>query len=158
MTRHFLFVSIFVAFILEAFFVEYSVEKSDLQTSLEKKIEELELAVAQYVAWQRATMTMIGPQLEHLRCSSRFLIIGDVLSVREKLQENLVNAMETMDSDQGTNQSADNKPTLMFKIASKSKKLSNETRLMTKGSVPFYFERKENKHVCPTLTDRKTKD
>uniref|UniRef100_A0A671VNG0 Two pore segment channel 3 n=1 Tax=Sparus aurata TaxID=8175 RepID=A0A671VNG0_SPAAU len=36
---------IFVAFVLEAFFVEYSVEKSDLQTSLEKKIEELELAV-----------------------------------------------------------------------------------------------------------------
>lgn len=30
--------------------MEYSVDKSDLQTSLEKKIEELELAVAQYVA------------------------------------------------------------------------------------------------------------
>ena len=42
--------SIFVAFVLEAFFVEYSVEKSDLQTSLERKIEELELAVAQYVS------------------------------------------------------------------------------------------------------------
>uniref|UniRef100_A0AAQ5ZNR7 Ion transport domain-containing protein n=1 Tax=Amphiprion ocellaris TaxID=80972 RepID=A0AAQ5ZNR7_AMPOC len=42
-------INIFVAFVLEAFFVEYSVDKSDLQTSLEKKIEELELAVAQYV-------------------------------------------------------------------------------------------------------------
>lgn len=50
MTHHFLLsFSIFVAFVLEAFFVEYSVEKSDLQTSLERKIEELELAVAQYV-------------------------------------------------------------------------------------------------------------
>lgn len=41
--------SIFVAFVLEAFFVEYSVDKSDLHTSLERKIEELDLAVAQYV-------------------------------------------------------------------------------------------------------------
>lgn len=40
-------INIFVAFVLEAFFVEYSVEKSDLLTSLEKKIKELELAVAQ---------------------------------------------------------------------------------------------------------------
>nr|XP_046233001.1 two pore segment channel 3 isoform X2 [Scatophagus argus] len=77
-------INIFVAFVLEAFFVEYSVDKSDLQTSLERKIEELELAVAQ-----------------------------------EKLEDNLVNAMETMDSDQGTSQSANNKPALMFKIASK---------------------------------------
>lgn len=38
-----------MAFVLEAFFVEYSVDKSDLQTSLERKIEELDLAVAQYV-------------------------------------------------------------------------------------------------------------
>uniref|UniRef100_A0A8P4G0D7 Ion transport domain-containing protein n=1 Tax=Dicentrarchus labrax TaxID=13489 RepID=A0A8P4G0D7_DICLA len=38
-------INIFVAFVLEAFFVEYSVDKSDLQTSLERKIEELELAV-----------------------------------------------------------------------------------------------------------------
>lgn len=116
-----------MAFVLEAFFVEYSVEKSDLQTSLEKKIEELELAVAQYVAWQRDTLMMIGPQLEHVHCSSCFILTAVVLPIREKLEENLVNAMETMDSDQGTNQSADNKPTLMFKIASKSKKLLNET-------------------------------
>lgn len=33
--------------------MEYSVDKSDLQTSLERKIEELELAVAQYVTLQR---------------------------------------------------------------------------------------------------------
>ncbi|XP_068583732.1 two pore segment channel 3 isoform X2 [Cebidichthys violaceus] len=77
-------INIFVAFVLEAFFVEYSVDKSDLQTSLERKIEELELAVAQ-----------------------------------EKLEDNLVNAMETIDNDQGTGQSANNKPGLMFKIASK---------------------------------------
>lgn len=50
--RLFLSFSIFVAFVLEAFFVEYSVDKSDLQTSLERKIEELELAVAQYVTLQ----------------------------------------------------------------------------------------------------------
>lgn len=135
--------------------MEYSVEKSDLQTSLEKKIEELELAVAQYVAWQRDTLMMIGTQSEHVHCSSCFILIGVVLPTREKLEENLVNAMETMDSDQGTNQSADNKPTLMFKIASKSKKLSNKTRLMTTGSVSFYFERKVNKHLCPNLINQK---
>ncbi|XP_044045272.1 two pore segment channel 3 isoform X2 [Siniperca chuatsi] len=77
-------INIFVAFVLEAFFVEYSVDKSDLQTSLERKIEELELAVEQ-----------------------------------EKLEDNLVNAMETIDNDQGTSQSANTKPALMFKIASK---------------------------------------
>uniref|UniRef100_A0A8C1G3T0 Two pore segment channel 3 n=2 Tax=Cyprinus carpio TaxID=7962 RepID=A0A8C1G3T0_CYPCA len=42
-------INIFVAFILEAFLVEYTFDKSDLQTSLEKKIEELELNVQQYV-------------------------------------------------------------------------------------------------------------
>ncbi|XP_040893116.1 two pore segment channel 3 isoform X2 [Toxotes jaculatrix] len=78
-------INIFVAFVLEAFFVEYSVDKSDLQTSLEKKIEELELAVEQ-----------------------------------EKLEDNLVNAMETIDNDLGTGETpASNKPALMFKIASK---------------------------------------
>lgn len=77
-------INIFVAFVLEAFFVEYSVDKSDLQTSLERKIEELQLAVAQ-----------------------------------EKLDDNLVNAMETIDNEQGTSQSENSRPTLMFKIASK---------------------------------------
>ncbi|XP_072239621.1 two pore segment channel 3 [Leuresthes tenuis] len=78
-------INIFVAFVLEAFFVEYSVDKSDLQTSLEKKIEELELAVE-----------------------------------KEKLDDNLVNAMETIDNDLGTGQSAKpNLPALMFRIASK---------------------------------------
>lgn len=77
-------INIFVAFVLEAFFVEYSVDKSDLQTSLEKKIEELELSVAQ-----------------------------------EKLEDNLVNAMETIDNDLSGGQSANTKPALMFKIASK---------------------------------------
>ncbi|XP_056590898.1 two pore segment channel 3 [Triplophysa dalaica] len=38
-------INIFIAFILEAFLVEYTVDKSDLQTSLEKKIEELGLNV-----------------------------------------------------------------------------------------------------------------
>ncbi|XP_061086244.1 two pore segment channel 3 [Conger conger] len=40
-------INIFVAFVLEAFFVEYTIAKSDLQTSLEKKIAELELGVQQ---------------------------------------------------------------------------------------------------------------
>ncbi|XP_026158771.1 two pore segment channel 3 isoform X1 [Mastacembelus armatus] len=78
-------INIFVSFVLEAFYVEYSVDKGDLQTSLERKIEELELAVAQ-----------------------------------EKLQDNLVNTMETIDNDLGAGQSPTaNRPTLMFKIASK---------------------------------------
>uniref|UniRef100_A0A665U762 Two pore calcium channel protein 1-like n=1 Tax=Echeneis naucrates TaxID=173247 RepID=A0A665U762_ECHNA len=38
-------INIFVAFVLEAFFVEYSVDKSDLHTSVERKITELELAL-----------------------------------------------------------------------------------------------------------------
>lgn len=46
--------SIFVAFILEAFLVEYTFDKSDLQTSLEKKIAELELNVQQYVPFRPA--------------------------------------------------------------------------------------------------------
>uniref|UniRef100_A0A672MGV8 Two pore calcium channel protein 1-like n=1 Tax=Sinocyclocheilus grahami TaxID=75366 RepID=A0A672MGV8_SINGR len=45
-------INIFVAFILEAFLVEYTIDKSDLQTSLEKKIEELELNVQQYVPFK----------------------------------------------------------------------------------------------------------
>lgn len=44
------------------------------------------------------------------------------LSTREKLEDNLVNAMETIDSEPGTSQSADSKPALMFKIASKRKR------------------------------------
>ncbi|XP_067115529.1 two pore segment channel 3 [Osmerus mordax] len=40
-------INIFIAFVLEAFFVEYTVDKSHLQTSLEKKIEELGLGVEQ---------------------------------------------------------------------------------------------------------------
>ncbi|XP_051939895.1 two pore segment channel 3 isoform X2 [Hippocampus zosterae] len=43
-------VNIFVAFVLEAFFLEYSLDKSDLHTELEKKIEELRLGVAQEAA------------------------------------------------------------------------------------------------------------
>uniref|UniRef100_A0A8C7TH42 Two pore segment channel 3 n=1 Tax=Oncorhynchus mykiss TaxID=8022 RepID=A0A8C7TH42_ONCMY len=42
-------INIFIAFVLEAFFVEYTVDQSNLQSSLEKKIEELELGVKQYV-------------------------------------------------------------------------------------------------------------
>ncbi|XP_028316526.1 two pore segment channel 3 isoform X1 [Gouania willdenowi] len=76
-------INIFVAFVLEAFFVEYSVEKSGLQTSLEKKIEELELGVEQ-----------------------------------DKLDDNLVNAMET-ENDLERSESTANLPTLVFKIASK---------------------------------------
>ncbi|XP_071370556.1 two pore segment channel 3, partial [Centroberyx affinis] len=41
---------------------------------------------------------------------------------QEQLEENLVDAMETSDNDLGTGQSAKKKHTLMFKIASKSKK------------------------------------
>ncbi|XP_048843367.1 two pore segment channel 3 isoform X2 [Brienomyrus brachyistius] len=40
-------INIFVAFVLEAFFVEYNVSTSGLQTSLEKKIKELELGIDQ---------------------------------------------------------------------------------------------------------------
>ncbi|KAM4770911.1 uncharacterized protein WCC33_002687 [Rhinophrynus dorsalis] len=38
-------INIFVAFILEAFFVEYSLEKSEVETVIEKKIQELGMAV-----------------------------------------------------------------------------------------------------------------
>uniref|UniRef100_A0A671T2Y1 Two pore calcium channel protein 1-like n=1 Tax=Sinocyclocheilus anshuiensis TaxID=1608454 RepID=A0A671T2Y1_9TELE len=63
-------INIFVAFILEAFLVEYTVDKSDLQTSLEKKIEELELNVQQYVPF--------GPPIKLFSIAS-FLIKGLLL-------------------------------------------------------------------------------
>lgn len=103
--------------------MEYSVDKSDLQTSLEKKIEELELAVAQYVTATSGTEDKHS-LIASLTC---FIILRVVLSTREKMEDNLVNAMETIDNDQGTGQSADNRPSLMFKIASKSKKQTKET-------------------------------
>ncbi|XP_077460815.1 two pore segment channel 3 isoform X3 [Stigmatopora argus] len=43
-------INIFVAFVLEAFFLEYSLDKSDLHTELERRIEELRLGVAQEAA------------------------------------------------------------------------------------------------------------
>ncbi|XP_061130866.1 two pore segment channel 3 isoform X2 [Syngnathus typhle] len=42
-------INIFVAFVLEAFFLEYTLDKSNLHSELEKKIEELQLGVAQEV-------------------------------------------------------------------------------------------------------------
>lgn len=39
------FLSIFIAFILEAFFVAYSLEKSEVETAIEKKIQELGVGV-----------------------------------------------------------------------------------------------------------------
>uniref|UniRef100_A0A8B9K811 Two pore calcium channel protein 1-like n=1 Tax=Astyanax mexicanus TaxID=7994 RepID=A0A8B9K811_ASTMX len=78
-------INIFVAFILEAFFIEYMVEKTDLHTSLEKKIEELNLCVEQ-----------------------------------EQMNGNLVEAMETQENDMGSSEGAKTRPTLMFKISSKS--------------------------------------
>uniref|UniRef100_A0A9R1SJ09 Two pore segment channel 3 n=2 Tax=Cyprinus carpio TaxID=7962 RepID=A0A9R1SJ09_CYPCA len=63
-------INIFVAFILEAFLVEYTFDKSDLQTSLEKKIEELELNVQQYVPF--------GPPIKLFSIAS-FLIKGLLL-------------------------------------------------------------------------------
>lgn len=40
-----LFLSIFIAFILEAFFVAYSLEKSEVETAIEKKIQELRMGI-----------------------------------------------------------------------------------------------------------------
>ncbi|XP_018606521.2 two pore segment channel 3 isoform X1 [Scleropages formosus] len=77
-------INIFVAFVLEAFFVEYTFSKGELQTSLEKKIEELELGIEQ-----------------------------------DKLDENLVEDMETCENDLGPSETVKGKPSLMFKIASK---------------------------------------
>lgn len=57
--------------------------------------------------------------------SAGLIILHVVLSTREKLEDNLVNNMETIDNDLGSAQSPSaNKPALMFKIASKSKKHS----------------------------------
>uniref|UniRef100_A0A671T6C1 Two pore calcium channel protein 1-like n=1 Tax=Sinocyclocheilus anshuiensis TaxID=1608454 RepID=A0A671T6C1_9TELE len=77
-------INIFVAFILEAFLVEYTVDKSDLQTSLEKKIEELELNVQQ-----------------------------------DGVDTGLVDAMESNDNELGPSEAGKQKPSLMFKIASR---------------------------------------
>uniref|UniRef100_A0A8C1XH23 Two pore segment channel 3 n=1 Tax=Cyprinus carpio TaxID=7962 RepID=A0A8C1XH23_CYPCA len=72
-------INIFVAFILEAFLVEYTFDKSDLQTSLEKKIEELE----------------------------------------DGVDTGLVDAMESIDNELGPSETGKQKPSLMFKIASR---------------------------------------
>uniref|UniRef100_A0A672MC42 Two pore calcium channel protein 1-like n=1 Tax=Sinocyclocheilus grahami TaxID=75366 RepID=A0A672MC42_SINGR len=72
-------INIFVAFILEAFLVEYTIDKSDLQTSLEKKIEELE----------------------------------------DGVDTGLVDAMESNDNELGPSEAGKQKPSLMFKIASR---------------------------------------
>uniref|UniRef100_A0A8C2E4I5 Two pore calcium channel protein 1-like n=1 Tax=Cyprinus carpio TaxID=7962 RepID=A0A8C2E4I5_CYPCA len=77
-------INIFVAFILEAFLVEYTFDKSDLQTSLEKKIEELELNVQQ-----------------------------------DGVDTGLVDAMESIDNELGPSETGKQKPSLMFKIASR---------------------------------------
>ncbi|XP_036389111.1 two pore segment channel 3 [Megalops cyprinoides] len=77
-------INIFVAFVLEAFFVEYTVAKSDLQSSLEKKIEELELGVDQ-----------------------------------DRLENSLIDGMETQDNDLGPSETTKGKPSLMFRIASR---------------------------------------
>ncbi|XP_077059789.1 two pore calcium channel protein 1-like [Siphateles boraxobius] len=77
-------INIFVAFILEAFLVEYTIDKSDLQTSLEKKIEELELNVQQ-----------------------------------DDMDTGLVDAMESNENDLGSTEAGKQKPSLMFKIASR---------------------------------------
>uniref|UniRef100_A0A672MGY1 Two pore calcium channel protein 1-like n=1 Tax=Sinocyclocheilus grahami TaxID=75366 RepID=A0A672MGY1_SINGR len=77
-------INIFVAFILEAFLVEYTIDKSDLQTSLEKKIEELELNVQQ-----------------------------------DGVDTGLVDAMESNDNELGPSEAGKQKPSLMFKIASR---------------------------------------
>uniref|UniRef100_A0AAR2JIB9 Ion transport domain-containing protein n=1 Tax=Pygocentrus nattereri TaxID=42514 RepID=A0AAR2JIB9_PYGNA len=103
-------INIFVAFILEAFFVEYMVGKSDLQTSLEKKIEELNLCV------------------EH------------------PADGTLVDAMETQDNDMGSSEGVKAKPTLMFKISSKSNSSSSSSSsslilfiILTSPSCHFIF-------------------
>ncbi|KAK7127619.1 hypothetical protein R3I93_020260 [Phoxinus phoxinus] len=77
-------INIFVAFILEAFLVEYTIDKSDLQTSLEKKIEELELNVQQ-----------------------------------DSMDTGLVDAMESNENDLSSSEAGKQKPSLMFKIASR---------------------------------------
>nr|XP_006638544.1 PREDICTED: two pore calcium channel protein 1-like isoform X1 [Lepisosteus oculatus] len=53
--------NILVAFILEAFFVEYTLAKSDLQTSVEKKIQELELGIQQ----DKLDETLVGNMETH---------------------------------------------------------------------------------------------
>lgn len=40
-----LFLSIFIAFILEAFFMAYSLEKSEVETAIERKIQELGVGI-----------------------------------------------------------------------------------------------------------------
>lgn len=81
------------------------------------------------------------------------IILQAVLLTREKLEDNLVNNMETIDNDLGCGQSSTaNKPALMFKIAAKSKKQS-VTQANGKGKWRniynnyFYFERDRNLHA-----------
>lgn len=99
--------------------MEYSVEKSDLHTSVERKIEELQLSVEQYV-FISVPQAPVGPvSAGSAKDSGQGVCAG--FSIREKLEENLVNSMDGPDGQQATEEDT---PVLMFKIASKSKKRS----------------------------------
>uniref|UniRef100_A0A8C1GPW3 Two pore segment channel 3 n=1 Tax=Cyprinus carpio TaxID=7962 RepID=A0A8C1GPW3_CYPCA len=107
-------INIFVAFILEAFLVEYTVDKSDLQTSLEKKIEELELNVQQ-----------------------------------DGVDTGLVDAMESNDNELGPSEAAKQKPSLMFKIASRrSRTVDGLLQRMFETEIhPEDFEEEEPENI-----------
>lgn len=125
--------------------MEYSVEKSDLQTSVEKRIEELQLSVEPYVFVPVGQMLVGGvsagssprlaPILEELRkvvvegglapSQETLQLRSAVFSVREKLDENLEeNLVNSTDRPGGDHVTAEDTPILMFKIASKRKKCS----------------------------------
>uniref|UniRef100_A0A8C1FV88 Two pore segment channel 3 n=1 Tax=Cyprinus carpio carpio TaxID=630221 RepID=A0A8C1FV88_CYPCA len=113
-------INIFVAFILEAFLVEYTVDKSDLQTSLEKKIEELELNVQHFMD-----------------------------AYQDGVDTGLVDAMESNDNELGPSEAAKQKPSLMFKIASRrSRTVDGLLQRMFETEIhPEDFEEEEPENI-----------
>lgn len=60
------------------------------------------------------------------------------MPIREKLDGNLVDAMETNDNDMGNSESTKEKPALMFKIACKSKLWGEFIALLSESPVWWY--------------------
>ncbi|XP_054635680.1 two pore segment channel 3 isoform X2 [Dunckerocampus dactyliophorus] len=106
-------INIFVAFVLEAFFVEYSVDKSDLQTSLEKKIEELELGVAQETAEDNLVNSMEtcdNEQMADQTQRSKPNLMFKIASKRYRTVDALLQRLFEADLEQEDNADADADP------------------------------------------------
>ncbi|XP_057698474.1 two pore segment channel 3 [Corythoichthys intestinalis] len=101
-------INIFVAFVLEAFFLEYSLDKSDLHTELEKKIEELRLGVAQEMAEDNLLNAMeTSEQPGDASESGRPQLLFKIASKRYRTVDALLQRLFEADVERGEPDGAD---------------------------------------------------